>query len=129
MSTPPENELTLPYLTALRAGRLSVQRCGSCGYLRWPPGHYCPECLSADASWVAIEQRGWLWSYTTYHHAFAPAWRAEVPYSVGFVETDDGPRFYARFDGEAGALVVGARVRMSIHSVDGDAELRFEVEQ
>jgi uncharacterized protein len=115
--------LTSPFWKATLSSRLVVQQCASCGYLRWPPGPVCPQCLSIAAAWTEIRPAGLLWSYATYHRSFDPALAADVPYSVGLIELDDGPRMYGRLLGDPDQLAVGGRVRAVYEAVSPDVRL------
>jgi uncharacterized OB-fold protein len=106
----PSDRLTRDFWTAARGSRLVVQRCPDCGYLRWPPGPVCPECLRPGGDWAEITPAGVLYSYTTYHRSLSAALKADVPYSVGLVELDDGPRMYGRLLDQPDELAVGSRV-------------------
>jgi uncharacterized protein len=105
----PENKLpdvddqaTAPFWSGTQEGKIVVQSCTKCGYLRWPPGPICTECQSSDVEWKAISPTGTLWSHATYHRALDPAFAKEIPYTVGLIELDDGPRMYGRLvDGTA----------------------------
>lgn len=99
-----------PYWDAAAAGRLVLQRCDVCAALRWPPAPVCPECLAPAATWEDVEGGGTLWSLATYERAFADAFRERVPYTVGLVQLDAGPRIIATIDGAPGELAVGMRL-------------------
>jgi uncharacterized OB-fold protein len=81
---------TAPFWDFARVGELRMQRCSECSQLRWPPGPICPYCWSADASWAPLSGQGVLQSWVTFHREYHPAF--PVPYSVGLIELDDGPR-------------------------------------
>jgi uncharacterized OB-fold protein len=106
----PEHPATAPFWQGTRESRLLVQECAACGYLRWPPGPACPECLSADAAWTQVRPSGTLVTYCVYRRAFSPAFAGDVPYAVGYVELDDGPRMYGTVLGELDTLQSGRPV-------------------
>jgi uncharacterized OB-fold protein len=106
----PDDPLTATFWTAARDGELVAQRCDRCGYLRWPPGPVCTECLAHGGTWTRIRPTGRLWSIAEYHRALSPAFRDDLPYTVGFVELDDGPRMYGTMVGEAGSFAPDQRV-------------------
>ena len=45
-----------------------------------------------------------------YRRAFSKAFAADVPYAVGYVQLDDGPRLYGTMVGELDSLEVGQHV-------------------
>ncbi|MFC4944234.1 Zn-ribbon domain-containing OB-fold protein [Pseudonocardia sp. GCM10023141] len=119
---------TAPFWAATREGEVRVQRCGECDYLRWPPGPVCPECLSRDAAWIPVQPTGRLVTFCVYHRAFHKGFAADVPYAVGYVELDSGPRLYAAIVGELDALEIGAAVRAVFDPVTPEVTLvRFAV--
>jgi uncharacterized OB-fold protein len=106
----PHAPATAAFWQATRASKLVVQKCANCGYLRWPPGPACPECLSPDGAWTPVRASGTLLTYCVYRRAFSKAFAADVPYAVGYVQLDDGPRLYGTIVGEIDSLKVGQPV-------------------
>ena len=102
--TPTQDPLTGPFWTAAGEGRLVVQRCESCGELRWPP-------LSG-------------WSQVTYHRAFQAELKADIPYTVALVQLDDGPYLAGRLAPGATAAI-GDRVTAEFAEVRGAPQLRW----
>ena len=99
-------------------GKVVVQACRKCGYLRWPPGPICNECLSSETEWKEISPTGTLWSYAVYHRAMNPRFKDEIPYTVALVELDDGPRMYGRLVSNAAKVEVGAPVRAVFQEIE-----------
>jgi uncharacterized OB-fold protein len=112
-----EDPLTAPFWAATAERKLMVQKCGHCGYLRWPPGPLCPECQRAGGDWTEVQPTGTLWSIATYHRALDPAFAGDVPYTVALVELDDGPRMYGRITGDPAALELDGPVRATFDDV------------
>jgi hypothetical protein len=119
----PEHPATAPFWQGTRESRLLVQKCASCGYLRWPPGPACPECRSADAAWTEVRPSGTLVTYCVYRRAFSPAFAADVPYAVGYVELDDGPRMYGTIVSELDSLRSGRPVHAVFDAVTPEVSL------
>lgn len=105
-----DDPATAQFWSSARDSTLVVQRCAACGYLRWPPGPICPECLADEAEWVPVRPRGTLVTYCIYHRAFNPAFAEDVPYAVGYVELEDGPRLYGTLAGDLTDVACGDRV-------------------
>jgi hypothetical protein len=114
---------TQPFWTGAKAHRLLCQRCGRCSSLRWTPRSVCPECLSFESDWVEIRPTGHLYSYTTYYRAFDKRFAADVPYSVGQIQLDDGPRMIGLLQADPAAIVVGGRVRAVFEPVTREVTL------
>lgn len=109
--------LTAPFWAATAEGKLTVQACDACGYLRWPPGPLCPECQAEGGTWTQVRPSGVLWSVATYHRALDPAFAGDIPYSVALVELDDGPRMYGRITGDPATFVPGTPVRAAFTEI------------
>lgn len=71
---------------------LLVVKCTQCQRIRFYQRPMCPNCLSSDFEHVKASGTGKVWSFTTSYHAFGPAWREAVPYTVVVVELEEGPR-------------------------------------
>src|SRR5207302_7059365 len=56
-----------------KAGKLLIQRCGSCGRLRHPPRAMCGNCHSLEWETVEASGRGTVYSHVTVHHPQVPA--------------------------------------------------------
>jgi uncharacterized OB-fold protein len=62
-------------------------------------------------------------TYCTYFRAFDPAFKDDIPYAVGYVELDDGPRMYGQMSGSIEELEVGQPVRASFERVTPEVTL------
>jgi uncharacterized OB-fold protein len=82
-----------PFWAYAREYELRAQRCADCGHLRLPAGPLCPRCWSERDEWVALSGRGELQSWVVYRRQYHEAFR--VPFAVGLVELDEGPRLEA----------------------------------
>lgn len=113
-----------PHLRAARAGRLSLQHCDACGYLRWPPGLHCPECLVEGGEWVDVPPEGTVWSLAVYHHAYASSFADDIPYQVALIELTSGPLMIGKLTVPTGAVVpVGTPVEAVFEPVTEDVTL------
>jgi len=78
----------LAYFGHCAEHRYHLQNCESCGLVRYPPTTACPWCMAEAATWVPVEGRGTVHSYTEVRHAIQPAFRDHVPYLTLLVELD-----------------------------------------
>ena len=88
-----------PFFEAARRHELVVQRCTSCGALRFPARAICSRCLAREAEWVSVSGRGTVFSFAIMHQAMHPGFAAEVPYAVVVVELDEGVRLLSNLVG------------------------------
>lgn len=89
---PPPTEDMRPFWEAAQRRELVVQRCGTCGGLRFPARELCSRCLSRDAEWTPVSGRGTIFSYNVMHQVYHPGFADEVPYAVVSVELEEGVR-------------------------------------
>jgi uncharacterized OB-fold protein len=119
---------TAPFWAASRAGRLVAQQCAQCGYLRWPPGPVCTQCQTPGGEWTDVAPSGTLYSYAEYHRALDPAFKDDIPYRVGLVELDEGPRMYGMMRGELVTADIGKKVRAVFEPVSPEVTfVRWEL--
>lgn len=125
-----DDPLTAPFWAATRESRLVVPQCSRCGYLWWPPEPVCPECYTAHPGWCAVEPCGTLWSYAVYHRALDPSFADDLPYAVGLVELDAGPKMYGLMTTLPGVDAIGCRARAVFDEIDADVTfVRWELEE
>jgi uncharacterized OB-fold protein len=65
-----------------------LQRCDACHLLRYPPTTACPWCMNPSSTWVPVEGKGAVHSYTEVHHAIQPAFKPFTPYMILLVDLD-----------------------------------------
>lgn len=87
---------TAPYWEGTALGELRIQLCADCHRHYFYPRPSCPECGSADVSWVAASGRARLHTYLINHR---PAPGFEAPYAIAIVELEEGPRLMTNIVG------------------------------
>jgi uncharacterized OB-fold protein len=87
------------FFDGARAGRLMVQKCDSCGKLRFPAHDLCSKCNSTDSRWVPVSGRGEVFSFSIMHQLYHPGFAKEVPYAVVMVELEEGCKFVSNLLG------------------------------
>lgn len=104
------NQRTEEFWAGTRRGQICVQCCDACGYLRFPPARICPECLAPQSRWTELRPSGKLYSFATYQRAFDRRFERHLPYTVAYVELDDGPRMVGTLIAGDQEVAVGSRV-------------------
>ncbi|MET7511825.1 OB-fold domain-containing protein [Streptomyces albidoflavus] len=99
-----------PYWEALADERLTFQRCTGCEQAVWPAHSVCPHCGHASLAWERSGGRGTVYSYSTIMRGPTPVWAAVAPYTVGFVELDEGYFLFAQIEGEPEEIAIGRAV-------------------
>ena len=103
-----------PYWDGAAAGVLRLQHCAACKKPRHYPQLVCPDCYSRDCEWIDASGRGAVHSWTVAHHAFHPAFKDDLPYTLVIVDLAEGPRALGRLDPSAqSALRIGLPVRVT----------------
>jgi uncharacterized protein len=104
------------------AGELRIQRCGSCGTLRHPPGPCCPACGAMNQGYVVAAGTGEVYSYVVHHHPPVPGKR--LPMVVALVQLPEGVRMVGEMPGVRPDQVrIGLPVQATFVWVDEDLTL------
>jgi uncharacterized OB-fold protein len=88
---PQPDNVSAPYWRAGADGRLLVQECPKCGNRQWYPRALCTAC-GADPEWLECSGRGTLHTFTIVRQFGMRPFRDELPYVVGMVDLEEGPR-------------------------------------
>ena len=120
---PHPTPMSQPYWDGLAAGRLMLQKCAHCGKIRHYPRLLCDACYSRDVEWITATGRGKVHSWTISHHAFHPAFKRELPYTLVTVDLAEGVRAMGRFVGKNHVtLRLGLPLRLAVEpAVNGIA--------
>ena len=90
----------LGFTAAAAEGRLALQRCANCAEVFYPARELCPVCWSADVPYDDIDGSGRLLAETTLRTSINTYFRERMPWRVGTVELDAGPRVLAHLHGD-----------------------------
>lgn len=120
----PESE---PYWESLKEGRLSFQRCRACRNAWLPARSECPRCLANSWEWEPSGGSGRLISWVVYHTSYHPYFEDKLPYTVGVVELDEGPRMIAGLVDPPGALQIDQKVVLRAETDNGQPLALFAV--
>ena len=91
-------------------------RCSACAHPVARAVPRCPRC-SGDTVPTAFGPAGTVWSYTTVHIA---ADGHETPYTLAYLDLDDGPRLLVDLVGDLSAVRVGAPARLCAETALGN---------
>jgi 3-oxo-4,17-pregnadiene-20-carboxyl-CoA hydratase alpha subunit len=100
------------FFEGVRTGRVSVQRCRSCGALAVPPKAYCPGCRGTTWERQPLTGDGEVASFTVIHVP-PGSLAAQGPYAIAIVRMAEGVSLLGRLDGlPVEALRIGLAVRL-----------------
>jgi uncharacterized protein len=122
MTGPLADEDSAPFWATLRSHRILLQKCASCGEVRFPPMPGCPNCGASDCNHVTASGLGRIYSWIVVHRPLGSISEADVPCTLATVELDEGCRLLGRFTGDA-----SIDLRVTARYVDHDdwTELAF----
>lgn len=94
-------------------------RCQACGHAIALALPRCPRC-GGEVAPQTFGPGGTIWALTVVH---VPARAGDaVPYTLAYVDLDDGPRLLAHVDGDGAR--VGTRVALAATAATGDPRVR-----
>jgi uncharacterized OB-fold protein len=116
--------LDAPFWDALRRHELVVQQCDECEQLRFVPSERCRNCGSPSATWVPVSGDAIVYTFSIVHRAPTPAYQADAPYAIAYVELAEGPRMPTRLvDVAPDAVAIGMALEVVFDDVDDDLTL------
>jgi uncharacterized protein len=114
-----------PYWDAADKGALVVPRCRKCGRGFWYPRPFCPSCSSTQLAWEPVNS-GIVYTFTVIHRSQG-AWERVAPYSVAYVELEDGVRILTNIvNCDPSTIAIGQLVQPVFDGEQGQRILRFE---
>jgi uncharacterized OB-fold protein len=90
---------TKPFWAGVQERRLLMPKCDACGKVTFPPTVACPHCDGGAFTWTEMSGLGKVYSFTVYHRVYNPAFKDKVPYVVGVIELEEGPRMISNVVG------------------------------
>ena len=91
---PRESTFSRDFWSRLSAGEFSTTQCQVCKHTMFPPAQHCSVCWSKEMLWLTLSGKGKLYARTTVHAA-PSIFQAQVPYSVGIIDLEEGIRIIA----------------------------------
>lgn len=82
------------------AGKFDLQVCQECQAVQYPPREVCHQCLSDQLRWQPVAPRGTLLASTTLQHSNDLYFRERLPWRIGTVMLEAGPRAIAHVHGD-----------------------------
>lgn len=121
---PEINDLTRPFWTAAKEGRLVMQKCTHCDTVNFHPKPWCIECGSRDLQWTDIEPEGSVYSFTISRTVAMnfQGWQDELPVLFCLIDLDEGARMYAQVTHcNPDDIHIGMRVRAYFQRISDEA--------
>ena len=121
---PTVTDLTRPFWTAAKAGRLLLQKCDRCGTFNFHPKSSCIQCGSRALTWTDAQPTGTVYSFTISRSVAMnyPGWQADLPVLMCLIDLDDGARMYGQVTHcRPEDLHIGMRVTVWFESISDEA--------
>lgn len=97
---------------------LLIQRCDNCHSYRFPPEVICPVCFSTASKWTKASGKGIVYTFTVVRRATGPDWEADVPYTIAFIQLDEGVRMVSNVVGcKPEEIKIGMKVEVTFDDV------------
>jgi uncharacterized OB-fold protein len=116
-----------PFQQALARGEIQYQHCNACGRAIFYPRTFCPYCMAGEdqIEWRQAAGGGSLYTYATIHLAPSEEFADRVPYTVGYVEMDEGFYLYGEVEGTEEELTIGQPVEATVVTRGDTNLIRF----
>ena len=123
---PEVNTFTKPFWDYCKSHELRMQFCTRCNEWIWYPKAWCPNCGSRQGiEWRRLSGKGSIYSFTVIRQVIdnSPAFQADMPFVIGLVELDEGPRIYSNVMGKPEEVAIGDGVSLYFDDVTSEFSL------
>jgi uncharacterized OB-fold protein len=115
---------TVGYWEGIKAEKLMIKRCAQCGTHHHPRRLFCMTCNSDRFDWIQASGKATVYTFSTVHRAPRPEFDAEVPYTVGVLQLEEGVYLFSRILPPSGGEVrIGAPVRLRFQQTGPSGKL------
>ena len=107
---------TQAFWRATKDHELRYQQCDDCETVVFYPRRHCTGCLGNSLTWKTSSGQGTVYTYSIVRQSYHPFFRGLVPYAVGWIDLDEGPRLLSNLVGIENTLddlKIGQRVRVT----------------
>jgi uncharacterized protein len=121
---PPVDTDNAEFWAGCHRHELLMQKCAQCNEYRYPPRPICPKCLSMNFDWIKMSGKGEIYSFTIVRRPLSPEWETDIPYTIGVVKLDEGPRMVSNIVGcKPEDIKIGMKVAVIFDDVTADITL------
>jgi uncharacterized protein len=79
-----------------KQGKLLIQFCKDCKSNIFYPRKFCPECWSSNLDWKEANGKAKIFTFSTAYSMVEPKFMDELPYTIAYVDLDEGVRMMTR---------------------------------
>jgi len=73
------------------ASTLTLQQCGHCQQVNYPPRELCGHCLADELHWQPVPDTGIVQSVTELQYSLEPVYSDHLPWTIASIKLDCGP--------------------------------------
>lgn len=117
-------DLTRPFWTAAKNGKLVLQKCQKCATFNFHPKPWCIECGSRELVWTDAKPMGTVYSFTVSRTVAMnyQGWQKDLPVLLCLIDLDDGARMYAQVTHcTPEEIRIGMRVKVYFEDISDEA--------
>lgn len=114
---------TAGFWAASAQGEFVLQHCLDCTNVQHPPRATCTRCGSVGLEFRPSSGHGTVYSFTVVERGLIPELRAVVPYVLGLIDLDDGPRVMSLLRVAPEDVAIDMRVRVDFERVTEEVVL------
>jgi len=104
---------TKEFWAATKEKEFRYQQCDNCETVIFYPRRHCTGCTSSKLTWKVSMGTGTIYTYSVVRQSYHPFFRHLVPYTVAWIDLDEGPRLISNVVGISPAEVsIGQRVQI-----------------
>jgi uncharacterized OB-fold protein len=85
-----------PFWEGTKQGKLLIQHCQDCNTNIFYPRKVCPECWSKNMDWITASGKAKVYMFSTAYDMVEPKFMADLPYTVAYVNLEEGIRMMTR---------------------------------
>jgi uncharacterized OB-fold protein len=125
-SLPQLNSLTQPFWDYCKKHELRMQFCTRCSEWIWYPKAWCPRCgRREEIEWKRLTGYGTIYSFTVIRQVIenSLAFQSEIPFAIGLIETEEGPRMYSNIIANVQEVAIGKKVSVFFEDVTENISL------
>jgi uncharacterized protein len=116
-----------PLVSYLEKNQIMATRCKKCDTVYFPPRADCPKCRNSEISWVPIEGKGRLVTFTEVYFA-PPAFQNSTPYLLGLAELEGGMRVFAPISSEVDRKALKPGLELVLRSKQAGEGVFYQLE-
>ena len=102
---------TEDFWAATKEKEFRYQQCSHCKKVIFYPRRHCTGCTEGSLEWLVAAGTGTVYTFSIVRQSYHPFFRNLVPYTVAWIDLDEGPRILSNVIG-TDTVSVGQKVRV-----------------